>query len=174
LTLPRSFGNIYLGEQFSCYVCFQNHSYNDVTNVVVKCELQTSGNNKFILAETPPIGKIGCGETQDFVLKHEIKELGIHILSCSVQYVKMDGERKYFRKLFKFHSLNPLSVKTKTINILDDVFLEAHIQNGTSDSLVLETVKFDPTIFYNVKLSAADLNTVGGLYLKPNDVHQYV
>ena len=34
--------------------------------------------------------------------RYELKDVGIHILICSALYVDASGEKKYFRKFFKF------------------------------------------------------------------------
>lgn len=41
LLLPQSFGNIYLGETFSSYICIINCTTHPVSTVSVKCDLQS-------------------------------------------------------------------------------------------------------------------------------------
>lgn len=41
LLLPQSFGNIYLGETFSSYICIINCTTHPVSSVSVKCDLQS-------------------------------------------------------------------------------------------------------------------------------------
>ncbi|ODM91887.1 Trafficking protein particle complex subunit 13, partial [Orchesella cincta] len=67
LRLPQGFGNIYLGETFSSYVCIQNESPVPVTNAVVKIELQTS-TQKFILADNRSLPLMKTGDTIDIVM----------------------------------------------------------------------------------------------------------
>lgn len=170
LTLPGSFGNIYLGETFSSYVCLINDSTWIARDVHVKCELQTLS-QKFTLFESdvttppgisttttrpsPPNSKdsttvlkhtstIHPAKSSETVIQHEIKELGLHSLVCSVSYTKNE-EKKTFRKLYRFQVLNPLAVKTK-INSLSngDVFLEAQVHNICESSMVIERMRFDP------------------------------
>ena len=82
-------------------------------------------------------------QSAEFIIQHEIKELGVHILVCSVHYIA-GTERKYFRKFYKFQVLNPLAVKTK-VNTLHDgsVFLEAQVQNVSSGVMCLERMNFE-------------------------------
>jgi hypothetical protein len=90
------------------------------------------------------------GQSSEFIINHEIKELGIHILVCSVHYTpsKQQGasqaERKFFRKFYKFQVLNPLAVKTK-VNTLSDagITLETQIQNLCAVPIYLSKMKFD-------------------------------
>ena len=54
------------------------------------------------------------GETLDRIIEYALKDVGVHILICSALYTDASGERKYFRKFFKFQVNNPLSMKSKT------------------------------------------------------------
>jgi hypothetical protein len=100
------------------------------------------------------------GQTAEFVLSHEIKELGIHILVCSVHYTTAspgggtskpgEDNKKFFRKFYKFQVLNPLAVKTK-VNSLQDgrVFLETQIQNIMTVPMCVDRMRFEPAEFFN-------------------------
>eukprot|EP00164_Ancoracysta_twista_P008444 GFYU01012226.1.p1 GENE.GFYU01012226.1~~GFYU01012226.1.p1 ORF type:complete len:459 (+),score=100.52 GFYU01012226.1:88-1464(+) len=183
LLLPANFGSIYLGERFSSYISVCNKSSHRVTNIGLKAELQTTS-QRFTLLDTTnqPVDR-GSGECSDFIVEHELKEAGIHILICSATYLDNDGETKYFRKFFKFNVLNPLIVKTK-VNSSDKYgdFLETLLQNGTEGPLFLQSVKFDGSPAYDV----VDLNqvpaengktttTFGDMtYMKPGDVRQHL
>jgi hypothetical protein len=66
LELPQSFGSIFLGEQFACYISVGNYSAQAVKDVVIKAELQSS-RAKVILHSTGPAplpqlqpGEPGC------------------------------------------------------------------------------------------------------------------
>ena len=48
----------------------------------------------------------------------------------------------------------PLDVKTKFLNIEEDIVLEVQLQNITPNPMFLEVVKFDPAVGF----SATDLN----------------
>ena len=62
---------------------------------------------------TAPLPLMGPGHRHEFMVQHDIKELGMHTLVCSAVYTAADGERRYFPENFKFSSSNPLYVKTK-------------------------------------------------------------
>eukprot|EP00842_Homolaphlyctis_polyrhiza_P006583 jgi/Hompol1/6926/HPOL_002118-RA len=207
LTLPASFGNIYLGETFSSYLCVNNESSTAVLDVAFKAELQTT-TQRFTLADTlaasasasspvqpqpePTASAAARGsrsslanfstsqssllpaQSAEFVIHHDLKELGIHILVCSVHYTPASAsasasqpgpgtighgetERKFFRKFYKFQVLNPLSVKTK-VNTLQDgrVFLETQVQNVSAAPMYLERMLFDPADPFTFE----DLNSI--------------
>lgn len=119
LILPNSFGNIYLGETFSSYLSINNESASNIQEVGIKAELQTSS-QRFTLIDTIsiPINKSTSQQSNhkesrtsmqqsstrisllpqqsaEYLINHEIKELGIHILVCSVHY-NFGTEKKKF------------------------------------------------------------------------------
>ncbi|KAF9931635.1 hypothetical protein FBU30_009811 [Linnemannia zychae] len=201
LSMPASFGNIYLGETFTSYICANNESAHPVRDVILKAELQTStlrfalsdtlasqrrSPSDSFLAQSPPtsgghIQLLESGKTNEMIVSHEIKELGIHILVCSIQYTTLDGQQKSFRKFYKFQVLNPLSVKTKVnqstpgsmvppqdpngqqagatalqVSNGGRVLLEAMIQNVSGVTMWMERMRFEAADAFTVQ----DLNVV--------------
>jgi trafficking protein particle complex subunit 13 len=147
LLLPLSFGAMYLGETFSSYLSIHNHSPFDVASVSIKAELQTSS-SRFALLDVPAtqVPSFPASASNDFVIKHKVKEEGIHILVCSVNYIRHDAEKKYFRKFFKFQVDNPLSVRSRAIAVGPALFVESQIQNVTKEPLFLDTVALLPEL----------------------------
>ncbi|DBA85996.1 TPA: hypothetical protein ACH3X1_005531 [Trebouxia sp. C0004] len=144
MVLTKSFGEAYLGESFVGYISLGNKASYRATEVIVKVELQTS-RQKVVLYDntTSPLPFLGPGSRHDFIVQHDIKELGIHNLICSTVYTAADGERRYTPETFKFTSANPLYVKTKTRQVGDNTFMEACIENFSKNPMVLEYVRFD-------------------------------
>jgi len=186
LVLPSAFGNIYLGETFSTYLCVNNESKDVVHQVKLKAELQTSS-QRFNLADTneEPLAIMEPGSSNEFVISHEIKELGVHILVCSIQYTTVDGKQRNFRKFYKFQVANPLAVKTKVNNMIDGkVFLEAQVQNVSANTMMLERMRFEPAehflhedlnYFHTEENKENHLkSTFGSQYLNQHDVRQYL
>ena len=58
----------------------------------------------------------------DFLIRHDVKEVGQHTLICSAAYTTVEGERRFLPQYFKFTSANPLSVRTK-VSLLSPVLL---------------------------------------------------
>ncbi|KAA1474838.1 DUF974-domain-containing protein [Dentipellis sp. KUC8613] len=171
LTLPSAFGAIQLGETFSGALAVNNETAVVVDGVTLRVEMQTA-TNKILLAELGgPAHSLAAGDTLETIVHHEIKELGQHVLACTVTYLLPPGARQpvsatvadpsadpdvqTFRKFYKFAVTNPLSVKTKVHTprspsaLLDrtereKVFLEVHIQNLTQDPMWFERVVLDP------------------------------
>ncbi|GFY76831.1 trafficking protein particle complex subunit 13 [Trichonephila inaurata madagascariensis] len=188
LMLPQSFGNIYLGETFSCYMSVHNDSQQTVTAVQVQADLQI-GLQKIVLSgqrgNYSSFTLLNPGESVDDVIHHEVKEIGTHILACTVNYTTMGNEKLHFRKFFKFQVSKPLDVKTKFYNaedfISDEVYLEAPLQNITFSPMCLEKVALEPS----PNFSSRQLNTVEtkeGVFpifgevncLNPQDSRQYL
>lgn len=81
MLLPQSFGNIYLGETFSSYICVHNCTPYAVPNVVVKADLQ-SDKLKISLpinAGKPTPVTLQPNDTLDDIIHHEVKEIGVHM-----------------------------------------------------------------------------------------------
>ncbi|KAI8877684.1 DUF974-domain-containing protein [Backusella circina FSU 941] len=179
LKLPSAFGNIYLGENFSTFISINNESPSQVLQVGVKIELQTSS-QRFGLADTTqhPLKTLDSNQTWDVTIAHEIKELGVHILVCSVHYI-IDNRKRHFRKFYKFQVSNPLAVKTKLNNMLDGrVFLEAQLQNVSAGPMFLERMRFDPSEhfqFQDLNKTGEDEKSVfGDDFIHPQDIRQYL
>ncbi|XP_045497939.1 trafficking protein particle complex subunit 13 [Colias croceus] len=180
LLLPQSFGNIYLGETFSCYVCVHNETNQPVQSVSVKADLQTSSQRIPLATQQhqSPV-MLDIDETLGDVIHHEVKDLGTHILVCEVTYMSNYNTLASFRKFFKFEVLKPLDVKTKFYNAeSDEVFLEAQVQNITSGPIILEQVSLDSSQQFAVKSlnETSDGKSVFGevTLLHPQESCQYL
>ncbi|CAO3616521.1 unnamed protein product [Cunninghamella blakesleeana] len=155
LKLPSSFGTIYLGEGFHTFISLNNETVHSeiIREIGIKVELQTSS-QRFSLYDTlkqpPPQMMLEPNKTHDITVSHEIKELGVHILVCSVFYTTPDGKKRNFRKFYKFQVSNPLAVKTKLNNLSDGrVCMEAQIQNVSQGPMFLERMKFEPSDYFH-------------------------
>jgi trafficking protein particle complex subunit 13 len=82
LILPQSFGNIFIGEIFSSYICIHNHALVNVTQLSVKVELQTK-TQKFPLqlqsSSDEYVQEFNYDQTFDAIIHHAVKELGVHV-----------------------------------------------------------------------------------------------
>jgi hypothetical protein len=185
LTLPANFGNIYLGETFTSYLSLFNDTKDSITTgSAIKVELQTA-TQRFTLADTSETdsmqalvksSQVGLRintrngksdglltleprDSMELVVQHDIKELGVHILVCTVQYGTPLGEKRFFRKFYKFQVLNPLAVRTKVSSLQDGkVLLEVQVQNMTTANMFFEAMKFEP----NDPFTCTDLNYLQG------------
>jgi len=186
LVLPQSFGNIYLGETFSSYVCVHNDSTEVCGNVVVRADLQTATQRiNLVPGTTTDVAShsrdsLAPGSTIDQVIHHEVKELGTHILVCEVTYTSHQSDKMNFRKFFKFQVMKPLDVKTKFYNAeSDEVFLEAQVQNITQTTISIDRVTLEPSHTFTVtSLKAEPVSGQGvvarGLCLQVQDSWQYL
>lgn len=157
LVLPQSFGAIYLGETFSSYISINNSSNFEVKDVVIKAEIQTE-RQRILLLDTSksPVESIRAGGRYDFIVEHDVKELGAHTLVCTALYNDGDSERKYLPQFFKFIVANPLSVRTKVRIVKETTFLEACLENHTKSNLYMDQVEFEPAQHWSATLLEAD------------------
>lgn len=124
LTLPASFGTIQLGETFSCVLSVNNEAGVPVDDVSVRVEMQTS-TSKALLEEKKASEATSSGDAErntlangdslEFCVSSEIKEIGQHVLGCTVTYRTPPGMQpvsgsadpndpfiQSFRKFYKF------------------------------------------------------------------------
>ncbi|KAF6199636.1 hypothetical protein GE061_005934 [Apolygus lucorum] len=156
LLLPQCFGNIYLGETFSCYICVYNVSDQLVKDVTFRASLQVAHKTIALhnLSEPHNSTDLPPGGSVDEVIHHEVKEIGHHILVCEVGYCSgaLTSDRQAFRKYFKFEVHQPLDVKTKLYTAeSNEVYFEAKVQNTTAGSLILERVALESSPFFKVE-----------------------
>jgi len=147
VSLPHSFGDIYLGETFCCYVSLRNISETNLAHVGLKVEVQTQQQRETLSDSSSPssaISRFSSQNTLEEVVRYELKDVGIHILICSALYIDGVRERKYFRKFFKFHVNNPISMKSRTHTLVpfNEVFVETQLQNAMQRELFVQSVRF--------------------------------
>ncbi|EPS73866.1 hypothetical protein M569_00885, partial [Genlisea aurea] len=165
---------IYLGETFCSYISINNSSSFEVRDIVIKAEIQTE-RQRILLSDTSksPVESIRAGGRYDFIVEHDVKELGAHTLVCTALYSDGEGERKYLPQFFKFIVSNPLSVRTKVRSVKDTTFLEACIENHTKSNLYMDQVEFEPAQQWSATvLKSADLSSernflMGETYKEP-------
>ncbi|KAK6133388.1 hypothetical protein DH2020_032852 [Rehmannia glutinosa] len=150
LVLPQSFGYMHI---HTCSI-FNNA----LDNVLVEAEIQTE-RQRILLLDTSksPVESIRASGRYDFIVEHDVKELGAHTLVCTALYTDGDSERKYLPQFFKFVVSNPISVRTKVRNVKDITLLEACIENHTKSNLYMDQVEFEPAQHWSATvLKAAD------------------
>lgn len=157
LVLPQAFGAIYLGETFCSYISINNSSNFEARDIAIKAEIQTE-KQRILLLDTSksPVESIRSGGRYDFIVEHDVKELGPHTLVCTALYNDGDGERKYLPQFFKFVVANPLSVRTKVRSVKENTYLEACIENHTKSNLFMDQVDFEPALHWTAAILKAD------------------
>ena len=115
LMLPSAFGAIQLGETFSSCLSVNNESAGEIEGVLLRVEMQTATTKAILAEHGGPDCRLRAGDTMENVVHHEIKELGQHVLACTVSYRLPPGHRpphapaeghdtniQSFRKFYKF------------------------------------------------------------------------
>lgn len=124
LTLPSAFGNIQLGETFSSCLSVNNETANEVDGVSLRVEMQTATTKTILSEYGGPDFRLAAGDTLEKVIEHEIKELGQHVLACTVSY-RLPSSRiahdpdaspvQSFRKFYKFSVSRPSSYSPQSL-----------------------------------------------------------
>lgn len=81
LVIPQIFGNLYIGETFTSYICLHNHSLFKVKQLNIKVELQTTS-QKVVLPFKSKIDSVDEFEPDqkfDGIVEYDVKELGNHM-----------------------------------------------------------------------------------------------
>ena len=151
LVLPQSFGVVHLGETFASYVSVSNASDRVARDVAIKVELQTNRRRVALFdCGAAPLPAIQPGSSYDFIVEHDLKELGAHTLACTVEYAEdvpagVPADRRRHPQHFKFDVANPVAVRTKTRPGRDGAtFLETCVENATKTPLLLSAATFEP------------------------------
>ncbi|KAJ0797849.1 putative trafficking protein particle complex subunit 13 [Helianthus annuus] len=128
-----------------------------------------------------PVESIRAGGRYDFIVEHDVKELGAHTyvrtiyssyissfttyvcltifrLVCTALYYDGDAERKYLPQYFKFMVSNPLSVRTKVRVVKDTTYLETCLENNTKSNLFMDQVEFEPAPRWSATILKADVH----------------
>uniref|UniRef100_A0A7S1T4R9 Trafficking protein particle complex subunit 13 n=1 Tax=Tetraselmis chuii TaxID=63592 RepID=A0A7S1T4R9_9CHLO len=138
--------DVFSCQTFCSYISVVNYSEEVVSSVVVKAEVQTERQKSVLFDNSAaPLALLTPGARYDFIVSHDVKELGAHTLVCCATYSSGEGERKYLPQYFKFPAHNPLSVRTKVRAVGEDSFLETCVENCTKSPLLINYVRFDPS-----------------------------
>ncbi|KAK4056057.1 hypothetical protein OIO90_002788 [Microbotryomycetes sp. JL221] len=222
LMLPSTFGTIYLGETFSALLSLSNDLARPpeptatATALTMKVEMNTgtpaqqpAGPQAPAQAQQPQLGglkhhlatvqapndALRPGESVEALVSHEIKELGMHALVCTVTYAaqivdessQLRMVNRSFRKVYKFQVSNPLSVRTKAhspnINVAnavlragerDKIFLEVQVQNQCETAMIFERMRFDSVPGMTVRDVNESIFEQTSSLLSPGAVRQLV
>ncbi|CAH1756246.1 10527_t:CDS:2 [Entrophospora sp. SA101] len=156
-TSSKPLDNIYLGATFNSHFIISNDSFQYARDISIKVELQTNSQRLLLIdTSTGPVSLLDPKKSCEFIIKHEIKELGIHNLTCLITYSTIEGERRLFTKFYKFQVLNPFAVKTKVNkNNIDE--------SNQSKDLIKKSIDSIPESIFG-----------DGSYLNPQDIRQYL
>ncbi|KAG8738589.1 hypothetical protein FRC10_006660 [Ceratobasidium sp. 414] len=197
LLLPEAFGSISLGETFTSSLCVNNESALEIIGSHLLVEIQTAS-NKVVLGQIGGIdSRLQPNEMLQLVVNHEIKELGQHVLACTVSYHVPPSLRnssippedpanptlRTIRKFYKFMVSNPLTVRTKVhiprspTALLSPrerhkVFLEVHVQNLTAKPLYFERIQFECADGWRLDNSPPGADRLALLH--PQDLRQHM
>ena len=166
LTLPPSFGSVYVGEPFNCALCANNELDEDaerqVSNVKLVAEMESPSGTMSLDLE--PAGDLGgvlqLRQSVQRNLHFDLREEGKHTLSVSVSYSETtlskdqgasSGRIRTYRKLYPFSARPCLNVRTKVSAMVakdadtaSQYALEAQVDNLADTSIVLKSIAFNP------------------------------
>ncbi|KAL3116193.1 hypothetical protein niasHT_002317 [Heterodera trifolii] len=142
-----SFSDVYLGETFTLYISIINISTVICKEIAIKVDIQTQ-NQRISLGELAFAG-IALEPNQQIgqIFKHDIRELGQHILVCAVTYHSLGAknnseEAMNLRKFFKFSVENSLDIISHKFVHEDQgsSLFEVCVRNLCSSPIVIEQI----------------------------------
>eukprot|EP00803_Ostreobium_quekettii_P007741 evm.model.scf_2273.4 EVM.evm.TU.scf_2273.4 scf_2273:14581-14955(-) len=84
------------GQTFSCYVSLANNSDQVVSAVGIKAELQSERSRVVLFDNTAtPTPAMAPGVRKNFIVHHDVKELGVHTMICSSSFTTQEAERRW-------------------------------------------------------------------------------
>ncbi|PVU96518.1 hypothetical protein BB561_001120 [Smittium simulii] len=166
LVLPKDFGALFLGETFYCQFLLANEGLEDLFNVRCTCEIQSNSQKTLLFCNDKVPEDVDSSETSsktsvnavslssrqiyNFQTKYETKELGLHVLLCTIKYTDKNNTQSVIKRSYKFHIENPIIVKTKTNHLLqqpDKILLEIQVQTTPTiqESMYVQKFQFEPS-----------------------------
>ncbi|PVV03458.1 hypothetical protein BB560_002047 [Smittium megazygosporum] len=183
LLLPKDFGTLFLGEPFVCQFLLTNESQLDLNQIKCTIEIQSTSQKTLLFKnydspggdENPETEKpesnvkvidLGSRQIYNFQTKYETKELGLHVLLCTTEYLQQ-GIPKILKRSFKFYVENPIVVKTKVNHIPqnpDSAYLEVQIQTAPNikSCMLIQKFQLEPSSDFDV----IDLNKEDTFYFE--------
>jgi hypothetical protein len=137
LTLQSPFGNIFIGETFSCCFSINNETSSTVTDVRITAEMRSpSGTLHLDLAGGDATTDLDGTESVQRIVSYDLKEEGNYVLAVTVAYTIPQheglGRVRTFQKLYQFLAQQCIMVRTKAGALPDGrAILEAQLENMT-------------------------------------------
>lgn len=158
----HNLGSIHLGESLSLLAVLNNESAEVISNVAIQIELQTGTQRSTLFKSDGPI-TVNQRESYESIIKMEVKELGVHVISCQVTFKPESANpTKSFRKFFKFTSISPFQLKTKVNEDLPGrIFVQAQLMNCSAamPQFLVEELRFIASSGFSVHKPFPDLNS---------------
>ncbi|XRA99674.1 trafficking protein particle complex subunit 13 [Pycnococcus provasolii] len=179
LATTSSFGEVHLGETFTCAIEVSGSPL--ARSICVRVEMQTERNKQVLYDNNDSpfdnVGAPGAG-AHEFVVSFPLRELGAHTLACSAVYSvqtqtdpaapqpQQHGlppaaapDRRYFPQYYKFNVVSPLAVRTKCRR-LPDVCGDALDARGGGPAWALEACLENTSktslVFRDIRLDAPE------------------
>ena len=155
LTLPESFGDVFLGEIFSAYVAVVNDHDVAFPNVQLQVRVQTSNavhdlvdvmGSDFGSDPTKSV-TLGSREKLDMMVQHQLSEVTAYTMRVSIHYTDVEqegmGAPKTLRKFYRFNVLSPLTYNITSSLEGGQLMVRGNLMNNTKKMLFLEDISLE-------------------------------
>lgn len=143
--LPSSFGSIYASESFRSFISVFNRSADNVHNVSISIQVQTSSSRRFSLLDTRNVDTKSTLKPRasiNNVVSVSLSELGIHVLVCSATYHTTSNSSstpRTLRQFFRFNVLSPVDTSVPAFPLYQ------HIQTTNAPTFATQTTRIGGT-----------------------------
>jgi len=164
LLLPMSVTQTLVGEPFSGYLHLSNQGGTQVTNVVMRVELQI-GTSKYVLFNNigDPVSRIDAGGHFDADVEHELRDAGTYVLTCNVSYnIGAVTEPILFKRSYRFPALQPFAVTHRVAQLDTQLIVECTVSNATAGSIRLSSARLDCAEGFEASLVGPGTSSAGG------------
>jgi len=169
LEMPAAFGEIYCGQQFSCFIHISNGAQFNMTDVQVRVAIKSGPDqSQAELLPQTALGEFLPGNARDFVVHHLLVQKGSHLVECIVTYADREGQVQRTKKSWPFEVKEPVRMDYVVAPVGRVSLIQLSLQNLMSTPVFIEQLSFDQSPSYNLTdLNNQDMLTSGQLQLQP-------
>lgn len=169
----RDVGNVHLGQALELLLTVEPKTA-DTEPITMHVELQTGTQHTTLLdAQASP--------SDTHHIKWEVKELGVHVLTCSA----VRGAQILGRAFFKFNVAAPFTLRTRINLVKERIYLSAQLGNASVETFRINEIKFEPAEGYSaatldppsmarLSIDSSAVYTDHQFILAPRCSHSYV
>jgi len=94
IQLPQDIGEVYLGEQFCCYISAWNNTEHPILSLGISVDMTTARSRTLLFENREaPIECLEPDQRKEFAIRYDVKDVGTHALKCLVIFVTASKER---------------------------------------------------------------------------------
>jgi len=168
LEMPAAFGEIYCGQQFSCFIHISNGAQFNMTDVQVRVAIKSGPDqSQTELLPQKALGEFRPGNSRDFVVNHLLSQKGNHLVECIVTYADREGQVQRTKKSWPFEVKEPVEMNYVVAAVGKVFLVQLSLQNLMAKTVFLEDLTFNHSPSYVMSDLNQQILKSGELELQP-------